>query len=256
MSNLMKLVGTVLALGGVALGAMTFVTPGRMDVYGIKLDTAAIMFVGGVLALGLAGVIDALRSGAAPAVSHKVVETVAEVQTPTTPTSVAAKEAVASIGTFSRKTTEATVAASAATAAVAASAAAIAAKPAKSDPVADTISALEQAKADVIKSMGGMESLSAPPPEPSHLTSFQAKPAALQPTATAHLTPPVAHAPAVEEEAAEEDLYVTEEKVIRGRPARILSDDTVEAETDEGWMRFENVEHLNEYLDSVEEQNA
>ena len=59
--------------------------------------------------------------------------------------------------------------------------------------------------------------------------------------------------PAADEEA-DEDLYVVEEKVIRGRPARILSDDTVEAETDEGWMRFENLEHLNEYLDSVEEQ--
>jgi hypothetical protein len=47
------------------------------------------------------------------------------------------------------------------------------------------------------------------------------------------------------------DLYVTEEKVIRGRPARVLSDGTVEAETDEGWMRFENLEHLEEYLDAV-----
>jgi hypothetical protein len=30
-----------------------------------------------------------------------------------------------------------------------------------------------------------------------------------------------------------------------------LSDNTVEAETDEGWMRFENVEHLEEYLDAM-----
>jgi hypothetical protein len=35
------------------------------------------------------------------------------------------------------------------------------------------------------------------------------------------------------------------------RPARILSDGTVEAETDEGWMRFENLEHLDEYLDAM-----
>ena len=52
------------------------------------------------------------------------------------------------------------------------------------------------------------------------------------------------------------ELYVVEEKIIRGRPARILSDETVEAETDEGWMRFENLEHLNEYLDSTEEPDA
>ncbi len=52
---------------------------------------------------------------------------------------------------------------------------------------------------------------------------------------------------------AEEDdvLYVVEEKVVRGRAARILSDGTVEAETDEGWMRFENMEHLEEYLDAT-----
>jgi hypothetical protein len=31
----------------------------------------------------------------------------------------------------------------------------------------------------------------------------------------------------------------------------VLSDGTVEAETDEGWMRFENLEHLEEYLDAM-----
>jgi hypothetical protein len=70
---------------------------------------------------------------------------------------------------------------------------------------------------------------------------------------------PVAVAAAAEASADEDvegELYVVEEKIIRGRPSRILSDDTVEAETDEGWMRFENLEHLNEYLDSVEEGQA
>lgn len=59
--------------------------------------------------------------------------------------------------------------------------------------------------------------------------------------------------PAAEEKAEEdaEQLFVVEERVIRGRPARILSDGTVEAETDEGWMRFENLEHLDEYLDAM-----
>ena len=52
--------------------------------------------------------------------------------------------------------------------------------------------------------------------------------------------------------AGEEDaLFVVEERTIRGRPARLLSDGTVEAETDEGWMRFENVEHVEEYLDAM-----
>jgi len=49
----------------------------------------------------------------------------------------------------------------------------------------------------------------------------------------------------------EEELFVVEERVIRKRPARLLSDGTVEAETDEGWMRFENVEHVEEYLDAM-----
>lgn len=49
----------------------------------------------------------------------------------------------------------------------------------------------------------------------------------------------------------EEELFVVEERIIRERPARLLSDGTVEAETDEGWMRFENVEHVEEYLDAM-----
>ena len=58
---------------------------------------------------------------------------------------------------------------------------------------------------------------------------------------------------AEDDEPVDGELYVIEEREIRGRPARILSDQTVEAETDEGWMRFENLEHLNEYLDSMGE---
>jgi hypothetical protein len=53
-----------------------------------------------------------------------------------------------------------------------------------------------------------------------------------------------------ESEIADGELYVVEELTVRGRPARVLSDGTVEAETDEGWMRFENMDHLNEYLDA------
>ncbi|MGB7206307.1 MAG: hypothetical protein WBD37_12610 [Anderseniella sp.] len=49
----------------------------------------------------------------------------------------------------------------------------------------------------------------------------------------------------------EDALFVVEERTIRERPARLLSDGTVEAETDEGWMRFENVEHVEEYLDAM-----
>ncbi len=59
--------------------------------------------------------------------------------------------------------------------------------------------------------------------------------------------------PPVEEE---EVLYIIEERVIRGRPARILSDGTIEAEMDEGWLRFENRDHLDEYLDALGDSEA
>ncbi len=241
MSNLMKLIGTALALGGIVLGVLTFVKPGVMDVYGIKLDTAAILFVGGVLALGLGAVVDALRFGnLQSAVSTEAVKTIAEIQNAKSITSEPVVEVASNVTNFGRKATEAAVATSAV-----AAAAEMVPKSVKPDPVAETISALEQAKADVIKSMGGMETLSAPPPEPAHLGSM--------PMNAKHEVASPAH---TEVEVDDGDLYVIDEKVIRGRPARILSDDTVEAETDEGWMRFENLDHLNEYLDSVEEQSA
>lgn len=243
MSNLMKLIGTILALGGIILGVLTFVKPGVMDVYGIKLDTAAILFIGGILALGLGAVIDALHTGNVyAAMPAKSVNTVAELQKIAAALPETPQEAASSVSNFGRKTTEV----AGATGSVAAGAA-MSTKAIKPDPVAETINALEQAKADVIKSMGGMESLTPPPPEPGHLSSNAAQ--------AKHEGVSNAQAEA-EAEIDDGDLYVVDEKVIRGRPARILSDDTVEAETDEGWMRFENVEHLNEYLDSVEEQSA
>jgi hypothetical protein len=59
-----------------------------------------------------------------------------------------------------------------------------------------------------------------------------------------------------EQAVSEEELYVVEERTIAGKPARILSDGTVEAETDDGWMRFENVEHLEEYMEAVRAQHG
>jgi len=66
---------------------------------------------------------------------------------------------------------------------------------------------------------------------------------------------PLSDTPPVIEETetgAGEELYVVEEREFRGKPARVLSDGTVEAETDEGWMRFENMEHLEEYMDAMD----
>jgi len=62
--------------------------------------------------------------------------------------------------------------------------------------------------------------------------------------------------PGPQEAVSEEELFVVEERTIAGKPARILSDGTVEAETDDGWMRFENVEHLEEYMDALRSQHG
>lgn len=49
------------------------------------------------------------------------------------------------------------------------------------------------------------------------------------------------------------ELYVVEERMFRGKQARVLSDGTIEAETAEGWMRFEDFDHLEEYLEAMAE---
>jgi hypothetical protein len=72
---------------------------------------------------------------------------------------------------------------------------------------------------------------------------------AAQPAAAAPSAEPAPGSPP----ASEDQLFVIEERLVRGKVARVLSDGTVEAETAEGWMRFENVEHLEEYLQAMGE---
>ena len=231
MSIFLKITGAALILLGLGIAATLFTKPGMLDAMGIRLDTAALLLIGGILVTGQSALVDAFksRSPAKPA---------AEVLTPVAALS---SGSVSAPNAFGRKPEGVGLGATT-VAAVGVAAAAMAAKAAPKDSVSDTISALEQAKADVIKSMGGMDA-----PAPS-------KAVAAPIMAAAHEEEPAA----VDEETGEleDGLFVVEEKVIRGRPARILSDDTVEAETEEGWMRFENLDHLNEYLDSVEEQSA
>ena len=240
MSIFLKTTGAALILLGLGIAATLFTKPGVLDALGIRLDTAALLLIGGILVTGQSALVDAFkgRSHAKPA---------AEVAAPV---AVIPNSAVSVPNAFGRKPEGTGLGLGATTVAAAGVAGAgfgaMAAKAAPKDSVADTISALEQAKADVIKSMGGMD--------PTTQAAAPSK-AEVQPVvAAAHEVEPAA----VDEETAEmeDGLFVVEEKVIRGRAARILSDDTVEAETEEGWMRFENLDHLNEYLDSVEEQSA
>ena len=213
MSKLMFIFGILFLAAGVALGLLIHFSPGEMQVRGLTADVAAILVVGGALCLGLGSMIAALRDRTvAPVVAEVVTETPEEpVEKPATPKFTG----------FGKKT--------AATAVVAEASAAVAETAAASkSSVADTVAALEQAKTDIAVALG-VEPQKAAPEEP---VAAKAEPEEKT------------------EAADSEELYV-EEKVIRGRPARVLSDGTVEAETDDGWMRFENLEHLDEYLEAM-----
>ena len=214
MSKLMFILGILFLAAGVALGFLIHFSPGEMQVRGLTADVAAILVVGGALCLGLGSTIGALRDRTVtPVVAEVVAETLeAAVEKPATP----------KFAGFGKKTAATVVVAETAAAAVDSAAA-------SKTSVADTVAALEQAKTDIAVALG-VEPQKAAPEEP---VAAKAEPEEKT------------------EAADSEELYVVEEKVIRGRPARVLSDGTVEAETDDGWMRFENLEHLDEYLEAM-----
>ena len=201
MSKLMLIAGILLVAAAIALGLMIFFSPGSVVGWGITSEFAALLLVGGVVALGLGGVISALEGGAATLSS-------------TASVAVPVDQAETVIPEFGRRTIP----------------------PASeeiSPAVGETIKALEQAKTGIQQAFG--EEPRTPEAEPK---------SAAEPTA--EQSPPA--------DETGDQLYVVEERTIRNRPARILSDGTVEAETDEGWMRFENLEHLDEYLDAMAPQ--
>lgn len=216
MSKLMSVLGIILLAVGLAIGLLEIANPGHLQGMGVNLDTSVSLIVGGILAIGLGGVIAALERGILTVPGYEETtaeeEVAATVEVETSTGEAAEKPARKIIfPSFGRKT--------AATAAVAAEDA--------PPSVQETIDALEQAKKDIKGALGGMETIL---PETDTTAS---------------------KSDSASDEPAEGELYVIEEKTIRGRPARILSDNTVEAETDEGWMRFENIDHLNEYLDTA-----
>lgn len=220
MSKLMSVLGIILLAVGLAIGLLEIANPGHLQGMGVNLDTSVSLIVGGVLAIGLGGVIAALERGTLTVPGYEETTTEAEVavteEVETSPGEATEKPSRKILfPSFGRR--------AAATAAAAGEAAAEDAPPS----VQQTIDALEQAKQDIKGALGGMETIL---PETNAAES---------------------KSDSASDEPAEGELYVIEEKTIRGRPARILSDNTVEAETDEGWMRFENIDHLNEYLDAA-----
>ncbi len=231
MSKIMWILGLVLAAVGILLGAKSIMSPGQMQIYGLTPETAAVLFVGGVLSLGLGSVINGLSNILSSRVETTVVAKIDSIESAIETLG----ESSTRIPGFGRKAVEA-AGATAAVVAAETTPLASTAQTTTSNSVADTIAALEQAKSDIKTALGGVESLT---DREEHL----------DPVHAADVAP-------AEDVAVEPELFVVEEKIIRGRPSRILSDDTVEAETDEGWMRFENLEHLNEYLDSMEPNEA
>ena len=232
MAKLMWIAGILLVAAGVALGLMIFFSPASIISWGMTADTATLLLVGGILSLGLGSVIDGLGAVAAAR-----------------PAPAESAYAPSAIPAFGRKAAETTTVAAAAVTVEEA-------VETVSPQVKETIDALEQATQD-LKQAFDEKPVSAPPP-PAAAEPVQAKllPEP-EPEPEAEEAPVEDQATADADEPAEEEavddgqLYVVEERTIRSRPARILSDGTVEAETDEGWMRFENLEHLDEYLDAM-----
>jgi hypothetical protein len=229
MSKLMWILGILLTVAGLVLGLMIFASPVSVVQWGggITLEVAAVLLVGGILAIGIGGIVNAIAGMPAPKV---------EIPAFVPPSA----EQPAAIPEFAHRPAEP------------AAAAAARAGDDVSEPVKETIAALEEARQKIEQAFEppqAHEAASAPPPAAAEPPPAAPEPAAApEPEAAAE-----AEAPAEEEEVVLEEgqLYVVEERFIRQRPARILSDGTVEAETDEGWMRFENLEHLDEYLDAM-----
>ncbi|MFZ5672202.1 MAG: hypothetical protein ACOZAM_04485 [Pseudomonadota bacterium] len=237
MSKLMIILGIIVAAAGAVLGALINVSPGEMQVRGLTYDVAAVLLVGGLGLVGLGGVIVALdktnaatrelrawlsgQDGAQVATAATVAvasEFGAEAGTPP-PFTVPTPEPASSVSKFEKLVEESRVSTDRAVA-----------------ETRETIAAIDKANNE-LKQVLNEE------PEPAAVTTTTEPPAA-EPAAE------VAAAEATEE-VEDTQLFVVEERLIRGRPARVLSDGTVEAETDDGWMRFENLEHLEEYLDAM-----
>lgn len=268
MTTLMRIGGALLALLGLVLTGANFLFPGQMQVMGLTFSPAFTLLAGGMIAMGLGGVVAAIEAAqgrgparvqpeetaepAAPVIepaplpepAAPVEEARAEVPdaaeppapAPSTPEDRMAAFRRERFPGFTRHLGDAagSTVSGAGTVAAATAAAATAAAQTTHDSVADTIAALEKAKSDINAALGeGGDTLD------HHAADEEPEAAAPE------------EAPAEEAGADDGELYVVEEKIIRGRPARVLSDGTVEAETDEGWMRFENFDHLDEYLDAT-----
>ncbi|MGE0241367.1 MAG: hypothetical protein AB7F74_00370 [Parvibaculaceae bacterium] len=240
MSKLMIILGIIVAAAGAVIGALIYVSPGQMQVLGLTPEVAAVLLVGGLGLIGLGGVIGALDKStaatrglrewlagqdngqAAPGASPGVVSefstsTIAPPPFPVPPAEPPSASKLDALLKESKAETNRAVAES-----------------------QETVAAIDKAKNQLEEVFKTPSELAPPPPPPPPVV----EPAAEPPAETVEVVEAV-------DESEDTQLFVVEERLIRGRPARVLSDGTVEAETDDGWMRFENLEHLEEYLDAM-----
>jgi len=230
MSKLMIILGIIAAAAGAVIGALIYVSPGQMQVLGLTPEVAATMLVGGLGLIGFGGVIAALdRTTAATRGLRDWLSGQDNGQTTSTARATTVSEfspVTASPPPFPVPTPMV-----------------------ESPSSASKIDALiEESKLETNRAVAkSKETIAAIDKANNELKEVLDVP-------DSEAAPPAAAEPAVEDaeaEAEDTQLFVVEERLIRGRPARVLSDGTVEAETDDGWMRFENLEHLEEYLDAM-----
>lgn len=272
MSKLMIVLGILAVAIGVAVGVLGYISPGQMQVAGLTAEVAAIFLIGGILSIGLGGAIDALNE------QRKVFRDLAETMVARTDRSAERLSRTVNIPPMPEPplppkqvpppapeamlipeptpapepevaTEEKPLIFSGTVRSLDQARERAGLKPLEQPlgeariTTRETIIAIEKAKSDLETAIGSPVT-----PPPAEVT-VEAAPAP-QPE-IALVAEVESEFDAIAAEGDEEQLYVMEEKLIRGRPARVLSDGTVEAETDEGWMRFENLEHLEEYLDAM-----
>ena len=257
MSKFMQIAGIVAVAAGVAVVLMAFFSPGQMQIYGLTAETGSILLMGGLLMIGVSGLNTAIESSTRATLElrdwfagHEAPmqgeyepphePAVAPVAAATAGAAAAqyfAEEEPDEMEEFRAQADEA-----------------IAEAKAMADEVVEvtrvstteTLASLDQAKEEL---SAALDLQTGPVIEGERAEEREAAvEAEPEPEPVPEPEPELA-----DEESGEgdEQLYVVEEKLIRGRPARVLSDGTVEAETEEGWMRFENLEHLEEYLDAM-----
>jgi hypothetical protein len=232
MSKLMLILGIVVAAAAVVVGLLVFFSPGRMQILGVTPEAAAILLVGGLILVGISEIIAAL--------DHSVEATMALRQWLSAQDGMSGRTEQDVISGRTESGRGETTSALAGVPAAAETNLEEANLRSTSEEVSatekitavspsETVATLDNAREEIAEARG----------EPAEADEEE-----------------VAEPEQAAEEPGEEQLYVVEEKFIRGRPARVLSDGTVEAETDEGWMRFENREHLEEYLDAMSPERS